>query len=41
MIDDYRHHSGEKKVTDEFMKKRELKLNFRHFNYSCIAANIL
>jgi len=41
IIDDYGHHSGAKKATDEFIKERDLRLNFRHINYSCIAANIL
>ena len=41
IIDDYGHHSGAKKATDEYVKKRKLKINFRHINYSCVAANII
>jgi len=40
IIDDYGHHSGARKAIDEFVKKRNLKLNFRHVNYSCLVANI-
>jgi O-methyltransferase len=41
IIDDYGHHSGAKKATDEYVTKEKLKINFRHINYSCVAANIL
>lgn len=41
IIDDYGHHSGARKATDEFIEERNLSLNFRHINYSCIAANII
>ena len=41
IIDDYGHHSGAKKATDEYVEKENLKINFRHINYSCVAANIL
>jgi O-methyltransferase len=40
IIDDYGHHSGAREATDEFFAKRGLHLNFRHINYSCIAATV-
>ena len=40
IIDDYGHHSGAREATDEFFAKRRLNLNFRHINYSCIAATV-
>jgi O-methyltransferase len=41
IIDDYGHHSGAKKATDEYVNERKLRINFRHINYSCVAANII
>ena len=41
IIDDYGHHSGAKKATDEYFKEKKLRINFRHINYSCIAASIV
>jgi O-methyltransferase len=41
IIDDYGHHSGARKAIDEFFSKREIKLNFRHVNYSCVAATVI
>ena len=40
IIDDYGHHSGARDATDEFFSKNNISLNFRHLNYSCIAATI-
>jgi len=40
IIDDYGHHTGAKKATDEFFRKHNIHLNFRHINYSCIAATV-
>ena len=40
IVDDYGHHSGAREATDEFFSKRRLNLNFRHINYSCIAATV-
>ena len=40
IIDDYGHHSGARKATDEFLEKHNIYLNFRHLNYSCIAATV-
>lgn len=40
MIDDYGHHTGARKATDEFLQDNNIKLNFRHLNYSCIAATV-
>lgn len=40
IIDDYGHHSGARKAIDEFVEERDLSLNFRHINYSCVVANI-
>lgn len=41
IIDDYGHHSGARKATDEFLVENNINLNFRHLNYSCIAATVL
>lgn len=41
IIDDYGHHSGARKATDEYIKENKLNINFRHINYSCVVANIL
>ena len=41
IIDDYGHHSGARKATDEFIAQRKLKINLRHINYACVAANII
>jgi hypothetical protein len=41
IIDDYGHHSGARKATDEFLEENNISLNFRHLNYSCIAATVL
>jgi len=41
IIDDYGHHSGARKATDEFIAERKLKVNLRHINYSCVVANII
>ena len=41
IIDDYGHHSGARKATDEFLEENNVNLNFRHLNYSCIAATVL
>ena len=41
IIDDYGHHSGARKATDEFIAQRKSKINLRHINYSCVAANII
>jgi O-methyltransferase len=40
IIDDYGHHSGARKALEEFLSENKLILNFRHINYSCIAANV-
>jgi len=40
IIDDYGHHSGAREATDEFLRRNNISLNFRHLNYSCIAATI-
>jgi O-methyltransferase len=41
IVDDYGHHSGARQAVDEFLMERNLHLNFRHVNYSCIAATII
>ena len=40
IIDDYGHHSGARKATDEFFAHHKRHLHFRHVNYSCIAATV-
>jgi hypothetical protein len=40
IVDDYGHHSGARQALEEFLNENQLILNFRHVNYSCIAANI-
>jgi len=41
IIDDYGHHSGARKATDEYIEENKLKINLRHINYSCVVGNIL